>query len=350
MAREACLPGGARSHSWLRALLVPLLLCVAAPLVAQSLQPIPALETRVTDLTGTLTAGQQSELDQKLAAFEQRKGAQIAVLIVPTTQPEAIEQYSIRVVDAWKLGRAKPDDGVLLLVALKDRAMRIEVGYGFEGAITDALASRIINNTITPLFRQGNFFGGVNAGVDEIIRVINGEALPPPDRAWQGPADRLPGILPFLFVGVLGFGAFLRAIFGRTLGAVATGGATGAVVWLISRVLGDAFKVHINEPGADGVSIHPAEMPFTGTLAGARALDMEDRFGNFDVGKEADFLVIDPAGTPALAGMIDHGVRSADTRMASEQTLFALLMGMREPSVAQVYVRGRRVDGNLNGR
>ncbi|MBX7431932.1 guanine deaminase [Mycobacterium sp. Y57] len=124
----------------------------------------------------------------------------------------------------------------------------------------------------------------------------------------------------------------------------------GGDEWLISRVLGDAFKVHINEPGEDGVSMHPAEMLFTGTLAGARALDMEDRFGNFDVGKEADFLVIDPAGTPALAGMIDHGVRSADTGMAFEQTLFALLMGMREPSVAQVYVRGRRIDGNSNGR
>jgi len=225
----------------LRLLLLPLLLVVALPLAAQTLQPVPPLETRVTDLTGTLTAGQQSELEQKLAAFEQRKGSQLAVLIVQTTEPEAIEQYSIRVVDAWKLGRAKPDDGALLLVALKDRAMRIEVGYGLEGALTDALSSRIINNTITPLFRQGNIFGGVNAGVDEIIRVIDGEALPPPDRNWQAPADRLPGMLPFLFIGVLGFGAVLRAIFGRTLGAMATGGATGVVVWLLSRVLGFAI-------------------------------------------------------------------------------------------------------------
>jgi uncharacterized protein len=224
-----------------RALLLSLLLAAALPLAAQSLQPIPALEARVTDLTGTLTAGQQSELEQKLAAFEQRKGSQIVVLIVPTTQPEAIEQYSIRVVETWKPGRAKPDDGVLLLVALKDRTMRLEVGYGLEGSLTDALANRIINNTITPLFRQGNFFGGISAGVDEIVRVIDGEALPPPDRNWQGPADRLPGILPFLFIGVLGVGAFLRAIFGRTLGAMATGGATGVVVWLISRVLGFAI-------------------------------------------------------------------------------------------------------------
>jgi uncharacterized protein len=213
----------------------------ALPLSAQSLQPIPALESRVTDLTGTLTAGQQSELEQKLTAFEQRKGSQLAVLIVPTTQPEAIEQYSIRVVEAWKLGRAKPDDGALLLVALQDRAMRIEVGYGLEGALTDSVSGRIIRDTITPQFRQGSIFGGVNAGVDQIIRVLDGEALPPPDRTWRGPGDRLPGMLPFLFIGVLGVGAVLRAIFGRTLGAMATGGAAGVLVWLISRVLGFAI-------------------------------------------------------------------------------------------------------------
>ncbi len=109
---------------------------VAAPALAQDLQPVPRLEARVTDLTGTLTAGQQAELEQKLAAFEQRKGSQVALLIVNTTEPEAIEQYSLRVAEAWKLGRAKPDDGVLLLVAMQDRTLRIEVGYGLEGAHT----------------------------------------------------------------------------------------------------------------------------------------------------------------------------------------------------------------------
>ncbi|MDY6998363.1 MAG: guanine deaminase [Actinomycetota bacterium] len=118
----------------------------------------------------------------------------------------------------------------------------------------------------------------------------------------------------------------------------------GGDEWLISRVLGDAFKVHINEPGDESVSMHPAEMLFVGTLAGARALDMEERFGNFDPGKEADFLVVDPAATPSLAAMISDGVRSSDPVMASHQTLFALLMGMRESSVAHVYVQGRRVD------
>jgi guanine deaminase len=117
----------------------------------------------------------------------------------------------------------------------------------------------------------------------------------------------------------------------------------GGDEWLIPRVLGDAFKVHITEPGDDGVSLHPAEMLFLGTLGGARALDMENRFGNFDVGKEADFVVVDPVGTPALAAALTHGVRSADADLARDQTLFALLMGLRESAVAHVYVQGRRL-------
>jgi guanine deaminase len=113
--------------------------------------------------------------------------------------------------------------------------------------------------------------------------------------------------------------------------------------WLIPRVLGDAFKVHISEPGDDAVSLHPAEMLFTGTLAGARALDMESRFGNFDIGKEADFVVVDPSGTPALQALVNYGARSDDPDLARDQTLFALLMGIRESSITDVYVQGSRV-------
>jgi guanine deaminase len=113
--------------------------------------------------------------------------------------------------------------------------------------------------------------------------------------------------------------------------------------WLIPRVLGDAFKVHISEAGKDSASLHPAEMLFTGTLAGARALDMESRFGNFDAGKEADFVVVDPSGTPALQAALSHGVRSGHANLARDQTLFELLMGIRESSIAEVYVHGRRV-------
>ncbi|WP_280258231.1 amidohydrolase family protein [Nocardia abscessus] len=118
----------------------------------------------------------------------------------------------------------------------------------------------------------------------------------------------------------------------------------GGDEWLIPQVLSAAFKVHISEPGEHGVSMHPAEMLFTGTLAGARALDMENRFGNFDVGKEADFLVVEPARDPALNGTLAHGIRSEDPALARAQTLFALLMGIRESAIAEVYVQGRRID------
>jgi uncharacterized protein len=203
--------------------------------------PVPRLEARVTDLTGTLTAAEQAELEQQLAAFEQRKGAQVALLMVPTTQPESIEQYSIRVVEAWKLGRQAPDDGVLLLVAKQDRALRLEVGYGLEGALTDARSSRIINETITPLFRQGDYFGGIRAGLQQVMAVVDGEALPAPDRRWQRPSDRTQQWLPLLIFGVFAGSAALRAVLGRPLGAVATGGATGLIVWLLSSLVGLAI-------------------------------------------------------------------------------------------------------------
>ena len=140
--------------------------------------PIPQLERRVTDLTATLSSDQLNALEQRLAAFEQQKGSQIAVLLVPTTQPEDIAQYSIRVVEQWKLGRKNVDDGVLLLLAKNDRATRIEVGYGLEGAITDAQSKRIIEDIMIPYFRQSDFAGGINAGVDSLIGLIQGEPLP----------------------------------------------------------------------------------------------------------------------------------------------------------------------------
>jgi uncharacterized protein len=221
--------------------LVLALLALAAPAGAQALQPVPPLQARVTDLTGTLTAGQQTELEQKLAAFEQRKGAQIALLMVPTTAPEVIEQYSIRVAEAWKLGRAKPDDGVLLLVALNDRALRIEVGYGLEGVLPDAIARRIVDDTIKPLFRQHDIYGGVSAGLQQIMTVVDGEPLPPPDRKWRGPGDQIFGLLPVLFMAVFIGGAILRAVFGRVLGSLFTGGLAGGAVWLLSSLLGIAI-------------------------------------------------------------------------------------------------------------
>jgi len=233
---------GRRAQVTLAWLAFAVLLCVSTALFAQALQPIPPLEARVTDLTGTLTPGERSALEQKLAAFEQRKGAQVAVLIVPTTKPEEIEQYSIRVVDEWKLGRGevngqRVDDGALLLVAKNDRRVRIEVGYGLEGALTDATSRRIIAETITPLFRQGQFYAGINAGLDQMIRVIDGEPLPPPDRQWRGGAQQIGSSLPVLIFFVLIASIILRGIFGRGLGAVATGGATGALAYVFSHVM-----------------------------------------------------------------------------------------------------------------
>ena len=221
-----------------------LLLAAAAPqdVAAQTLQPVPALTARVTDLVGALTPAERSALESKLAAFEARKGAQIAVLLVSTTAPEAIEQYAIRVVDAWKLGRAEPDDGALLLVAVQDRALRIEVGRGLEGALTDLVANRIIDETITPRFRQGDFAGGISAGVDRMIAVVDGEPLPEPEARPSGPQD-LGGMLPMLFFVVFVASTILRAMFGRALGSLATGGVAGGLAWFFTQLLGVSVGV-----------------------------------------------------------------------------------------------------------
>src|SRR5580704_5845370 len=166
-----------------RASILALLLCWA--FAASADVAVPPLSGRVVDQTGTLSSSDISSLTQTLKAFEARKGSQIAVLIVPTTQPEEIEQYSIRVAEAWKIGRKKIDDGAILLVAKNDRKLRIEVGYGLEGALTDVTSKRIIDEIITPKFRSGDFAGGISDGVDRIISVVDGEPLPAPPQRTQ---------------------------------------------------------------------------------------------------------------------------------------------------------------------
>ncbi len=215
---------------WLAALVVAGLAFCAHAEVA-----VPALASRVTDLTGTLTQDQAASLEQKLAAFEAKKGSQIAVLMLPSTQPEEIEQYSIRVAEAWKIGRKGTDDGVILVVAKNDRRLRIEVGYGLEGAIPDAVAKRIISETITPRFKAGDFYGGVSAGVDQLIRLIDGEKLPPPSAASEtasGFGDFVDWLIPAFFFVVVA-GGVLRAMLGRFPGAVATGAVGGVVAWFL---------------------------------------------------------------------------------------------------------------------
>src|SRR5215510_2575463 len=184
---------------------------------------VPPLKGRVTDLTGTLKPEQIASLEQMLQSFEARKGSQIAVLMLPTTAPETIEQYSLRVAEQWKVGRKKVDDGVVLVVAKNDRTVRIEVGYGLEGALNDATANRIIREVIVPRFREGDFFGGIAAAADRMIRVIDGEPLPEPRPGPQVEGGTLQ-MLPVLFILALVAGAILRRALGRVFGSVATGG------------------------------------------------------------------------------------------------------------------------------
>jgi uncharacterized protein len=223
-------------RTWLLALALGAL-PAAAQAPASGLQPIPPLSARVTDLTGTLTAQEQSALEQKLAAFEAAKGSQLAVLIVPTTEPEQIEQYSIRVVDQWKLGRKSVDDGALLIVAKNDRHVRIEVGRGLEGVLTDAVSNRILDETVKPAFRQGNFSAGIDAGLEQMMRLIQGEPLPPPERRQSGRRPHGVGGLPFILLGVFVGSTVLRSLFGRTLGSAFTGAGAGVLVWLAGYAL-----------------------------------------------------------------------------------------------------------------
>jgi uncharacterized protein len=222
-----------------RASFVALLLCWAFVAFAQvsafAQVAVPTLTGRVVDQTGTLSNDEIASLTQKLADLETRKGSQIAVLIVPTTKPEEIEQYSIRVAEAWKIGRKKVDDGALLLIAKNDHKLRVEVGYGLEGALTDVTARRIIDEIITPKFREGDFSGGISDGVDRIIGVVDGEPLPAPKRqtTFAGGQDRFDIMFnPVILFGVFVAGAVLRSILGRLIGSVATGAVFGVLAWL----------------------------------------------------------------------------------------------------------------------
>ena len=200
---------------------------------------IPELTGRVVDQTGTLSSGDIAMLTQTLKDLETRKGSQVAVLIVPTTQPETIEQFSIRVAEAWKIGRRKIDDGALLVVAKDDHRLRIEVGYGLEGALTDVTARRIIDEDITPRFRTRDFAGGINAGVKRMIAVIDGEPLPAPKpEASHGPDLDWFGTVvqfwPFILLGPILVGAAFRAMFGTLMGSLTAGGVVGVIAWTLA--------------------------------------------------------------------------------------------------------------------
>ena len=224
----------------MRHLLALLLALVTGSLLAQGVLPVPPLTAQVIDQTGTLDAIQLKGLQDKLIAFEQKKGTQIAILMVPTTQPEDIASYANRVGNAWKIGRKDVGDGVLLVVAKDDRKVRIEVAKTLEGAIPDLAGRQIIDEAITPNFRKQDFAAGLHAAIDQLSARITGEALPAPKAPAQRGAGRGfdwmdLGILLFIAVPVVG--GVLRGMLGRKLGALATGGGVGAVALFITSSL-----------------------------------------------------------------------------------------------------------------
>lgn len=205
-------------------------------------QPIPPLTHRVTDTAGMLDAAQQARLEQKLAQWEEKTGNQVAVLIVPTTQPETIEEYGIHVAEAWKVGVQGKDNGAILVIAKNDKKLRIEVGYGLEGNLPDVIAKRIIAEVIAPQFKQGNFYAGIDAGIDKIEGYAAGtDALPPPTQQRARNHGRSgpdwTSIIPFALFALIAFGGLLRRIFGTLFGGLVGGGIASAAAWFISGSL-----------------------------------------------------------------------------------------------------------------
>ena len=229
----------ARLNKLSLAAIAALLLCLAFAIAAQALQPVPPLTGRVVDLTGSLNPEQSAGLDARLRDFEHRKGSQLAILIVPATQPEAIEQFSIRVAEQWKVGRKNIDDGAILVIAKNERTLRIEVGYGLEGVLNDATCKRIIDDLIVPYFKNADFYGGISAGIDAMMKAIDGEPLPEPSHRNR-PAmidDSLAQAWPLLLVIALALSRFARGLLGPLPGALVVGGLLAAVSWMLLGIV-----------------------------------------------------------------------------------------------------------------
>lgn len=213
------------------------LFCLSGP--AQAQQAVPPLTGHVVDTSGTLNPTQRAALEARLTAFEQAKGSQVVLLLVPSTQPEDIASYANRVANTWKIGRKEIGDGLLLVVAVQDRKLRIEVAKTLEGAVPDLAAKRIIDEAITPRFKQGDYAGGLDAGVTRLMALITGEALPEPVKAGAGASGEFDwmqlGI--FMFIAVPVVGAVTKKILGNQLGAITTGGVAGGIALVLTTSL-----------------------------------------------------------------------------------------------------------------
>ena len=226
-----------------RLALLLLLACTGALASAQALVPVPVLTDRVIDQTGTLSAAQRQALVDKLAQFEASAGPQIVVLMVPTTQPEDIASFVQRVGEAWRIGRREVGDGLLLVVAKDDRKLWIAPAKALEGAVPDLAARQIVRDVISPRFRQGDFAGGIDAGVDALIARVQGEGLPAPAQSERGRIGTPGGsfdpveLLVFAFVALPVLAAVLRRVFGRALGTLASGAAGGGIAWVVTQSL-----------------------------------------------------------------------------------------------------------------
>ena len=227
---------------WARCLLALGLWGMLAFASAQGLVPVPALSARVIDQTGTLDAESLADIEAKLAAFEQSNGSQVVVLMVPSTAPEDIADFTQRVGDAWKVGRADVGDGALFVIAKDDRRLRIATAKALEGAIPDLMARRILDGAVTPAFRQGDYAGGITAGVDQILALIRGEELPLPaassaQRAAGSSDFEWMDALIFLVFAVPMLSGLLRGMFGNKLGTVLTGVGAGGLAWVLTAVV-----------------------------------------------------------------------------------------------------------------
>lgn len=213
------------------------LLIALYPGIAPALTAVPTLQGHLTDLTKTLSVEQTQAIEQSLTTFENRKGTQVAILILPSTGTEPIEPFAMRVAELWKIGRKRQDDGVLLVIAKADRTVRIEVGYGLEGVLTDLQTQRIIQDIILPHFKRDDFYGGIQSGIADIIQKIDREPI---GEAQKGTLTARPNGINDLFmmlIGALLVGGVLRLVFGRIPGALLTGVLVTVIAWFVIGAL-----------------------------------------------------------------------------------------------------------------